>query len=352
MHISDFDYDLPKELIAQEPLPERDASRLMVVDRASDTVEHRHFSELAAVLRAGDRLVLNDTRVIPARLLGRREGGTGEVEILLLNPVRGREGRPTFQALARPARKLPAGSVVRVGKDRVAITVLEELSDKARLVEFPEGLPILRFLEEEGHVPLPPYIQRPDTREDRTRYQTVFAERPGAVAAPTAGLHFTRDLLQRLEAQGIPSTRITLHVGAGTFTPVTALDPREHRMEREYFRVEPAAAREIGEARRAGGRVVAVGTTVVRTLETAELHDPATARWGVRPGDGWTEKFIYPPYEFHVVDALVTNFHLPRSTLLMLVTAFGGLELVRRAYREAVNQRYRFYSYGDAMVIL
>ncbi len=352
MHISDFDYELPKELIAQHPLSERDASRLLVVDRASGTLDHRHFSELPELLRSGDRLVVNDTRVIPARLFGTRTGGSAGIEILLLGPVRGRENHPTFQALARPARKITAGTVVHLGTSKIPVSVLQELDDKTRLVEFPEHFSIMDFLNREGHVPLPPYIQHEDTPEDKERYQTVFAERPGAVAAPTAGLHFTRDLLDRLSRNGVGATHITLHVGLGTFAPVTEQDPRMHHMEREYFRVLPEAADGISATRRAGGRIVAVGTTVVRTLESAELHLPDEDMWTVRPGDGWSEKFIYPPYEFHLVDALVTNFHLPRSTLLMLVSAFGGLELVRRAYREAVNRGYRFYSYGDAMLIL
>jgi len=352
MHISDFEYDLPRELIAQHPLPERDASRLLVVDRAAGTIEHRDFAEVTSILAAGDRLVVNDTRVIPARLLGTRPGGTAETEVLLLNPVQGRPGHPTFQALCRPARKMPAGSTVRLGPSRAEVTILQELSDRARLVEFPENFPIMSFLEREGHVPLPPYIQRADEPEDRERYQTIFARKPGAVAAPTAGLHFTPAIVSALARRGVETTAITLHVGAGTFTPVAEQDPRLHRMEREYYRISPEAAETIGGTRRAGNRLVAVGTTVVRTLETAELHDPEAGLWTVRPGDGWTEKFIYPPYEFHVVDAMITNFHLPRSTLLMMVSAFAGLELIRRAYREAVNREYRFYSYGDAMLIL
>jgi S-adenosylmethionine:tRNA ribosyltransferase-isomerase len=352
MHISDFEYDLPRELIAQHPLPERDASRLLVVDRARGTIEHRDFADLTSLLESGDRLVVNDTRVIPARLLGTRPGGTAETEVLLLSPVQGRPGRPTFQALCRPARKMPAGSTVRLGRSEVEVTILQELSDRARLVEFPENFPIMRFLEQEGHVPLPPYIQRSDEPEDRERYQTIFAQKPGAVAAPTAGLHFTPAVVDTLRKRGVDTTSITLHVGAGTFTPVVEQDPRLHRMEREYYRIPPEAAEAVGRTHRAGRRVVAVGTTVVRALETAELHDPEAGLWTVRPGDGWTEKFIYPPYEFHVVDAMVTNFHLPRSTLLMMVSAFGGLELIRRAYREAVNREYRFYSYGDAMMIL
>ncbi len=352
MHISDFDYDLPRELIAQTPLPERDASRLLLVDRARGSIEHRQFGELPELLRSGDRLVANDTRVIPARLLGKREGGTGEIELLLLTPVQGRENRPTFQAFARPARKVTEGTSLLMGDSGARVNVVRELDEKTRIVEFAPDFAIRDFLNSEGHIPLPPYIQRPDTLEDRERYQTIFASRSGAVAAPTAGLHFTQEILERLKRDGVGFSTITLHVGAGTFVPIVAFDPRDHVMEREYYRIGPEAAEEIGSTRAHAGRVVAVGTTVVRTLETAEVHIPGSDRWHVRPGDGWTEKYIYPPYEFHVVDAMVTNFHLPRSTLFILVCAFGGLELVRRAYREAVNARYRFYSYGDAMLIV
>ena len=352
MHISDYDYELPKELIAQSPLADRDASRLLVVDRATGSLDDKNFVDLPELLRAGDRLVVNDTRVVPARVFGRREGGTGEVEVLLLNPVKGRENHPTFQAMVRPARKLTTGAVVFLGESEVPVTVVGEIDDKLRLVEFPPGFAVMPFLGTEGHMPLPPYIQRPDTDTDRERYQTVFAAHPGAVAAPTAGLHFTPAVLEEIRNRGVGITALTLHVGVGTFAPVMTQDPRDHAMEREYYRVSPEAADEINATRRAGGRIVAVGTTVVRTLETAEIHDPDSGLWLVRAGDGWTEKFIYPPYEFHLVDMLVTNFHLPRSTLLMLVTAFGGLERVRRAYREAVSRGYRFYSYGDAMVLV
>jgi len=352
VHISDYDYDLPKELIAQRPLDDRDSSRLLVVDRGEGSIDDRKFHDLPSLLRSGDRLVVNDTRVVPARLHGRRQGGTAEIEVLLLNPVRGRENRPTFQAMVRPARKLTTGSTIFLGEGQVSVNVVGEVDDKIRLVEFPEGFKVMPFLEQDGHIPLPPYIQRPDTPDDRERYQTVFAAHLGAVAAPTAGLHFTPGILDEIQGLGVNVTPLTLHVGVGTFAPVMAEDPRDHAMEREYYRIPPEAAEEINATRRAGGRIVAVGTTVVRTLETAEVLDPETGLRLVRSGDGWTEKFIYPPYEFQLVDMLVTNFHLPRSTLLMLVSAFGGLELVRRAYREAVHARYRFYSYGDAMVLV
>jgi S-adenosylmethionine:tRNA ribosyltransferase-isomerase len=349
MHTSDFDYDLPPERVAQEPLPERDASRLLVLDRTSGALRHERFADLPGLLRAGDRLVVNDARVVPARVYGRREGGTGRIELLLLRRVMGDDACPTFEVLARPARKVTAGERILVAESAVPATVIRELDDRRRLVAFPDGFDILGFLDREGHVPLPPYIHRPDGPADKDRYQTIFADRPGAVAAPTAGLHFTPAVVDALGGAGIPVTPITLHVGVATFTPVLEPDPRNHVMDREYFRIPEEAAREINRTKRDGGRIVAVGTTVVRALETAE--DPGDESWTVRAGDGWTEKFIFPPYTFQVVDALITNFHLPRSTLLMMVAAFAGLEHVRRAYQEAIAEGYRFYSYGDAMLI-
>jgi S-adenosylmethionine:tRNA ribosyltransferase-isomerase len=349
MQTSDFDYDLPPEHIAQAPLPERDASRLLVVDRSGEPLRHQRFADLPRLLRAGDRLVVNDARVVPARVYGRREGGTGRIELLLLRRVTGEEGRPTFEVLSRPARKVTAGDRLLVGESGVPALVLSELDDRRRLVALPAGLDVLEFLNREGHVPLPPYIHRPDSPDDRDRYQTIFADRPGAVAAPTAGLHFTPALVEALARAGIPVTPITLHVGVATFTPVIEPDPRNHVMDREYYRIPQEAAEAITRTRREGGRIVAVGTTVVRALETAE--ESGNGVWTVQAGDGWTEKFIYPPYTFHVVDALITNFHLPRSTLLMMVAAFAGLERVRRAYQTAIAEGYRFYSYGDAMLI-
>jgi len=352
VRLDDFDYDLPRDLIAQEPAAERDASRLLVVDRKTESIIHHRFTELPQLLVPGDRLVVNDTRVVPARVFGTRNGSPGRVEVLLLAPIEGAAGRPTFQAMARPARKLTRGQTVHLGTSRVPARVVQEVDEKTRLLEFPEGFAVGPFLEREGHVPLPPYIRREDGALDRERYQTLFARHPGAVAAPTAGLHFTPQVVAALEAAGIPITRVTLNVGAGTFAPVVEPDPRDHVMEREYYRIEPEAAAAVTATRRTGGRIVAVGTTVVRTLETAEESLEDGALWTVRPGDGWSEKFIYPPYTFHLVDALLTNFHLPRSTLLILVAAFAGLPLVRRAYHLAVAERYRFYSYGDAMLIL
>jgi S-adenosylmethionine:tRNA ribosyltransferase-isomerase len=349
VHLSDFEYELPPERIAQHPLPERDASRLLVMDRASGAIAHHAFRDLAKFLRSGDCLVLNDTRVMPARLLGRRKGGTRDVEILLVHPV-GEDPEPAgYVAIVRPARKLLPGAVVLVGTSGIEVEVVEEVDERRRIVRFPPGFKVAPFLEAEGHMPLPPYIRREDAPPDRERYQTVYADPSGAVAAPTAGLHFTPDLLAGLEAGGVFIARITLHVGPGTFLPVTEEDPAQHKMEREFYRISPSAAYTIGRTRRTGGRIVAVGTTVVRTLETAARQEDGL--WSVAADEGWTEAFIYPPYTFRIVDALLTNFHLPRSTLLMLVCAFAGRERTLAAYREAVSREYRFYSYGDAMLI-
>jgi S-adenosylmethionine:tRNA ribosyltransferase-isomerase len=321
------------------------------VNRPTEEIEHHRFAELPRLLLPGDRLVVNDTRVIPVRLTGRRRGASAEIEVLLLRPVEGREGYPTFEALARPARKLVKGTSVFLGLSRVEARIIEEVNERKRLVEFPEGLEMEKFLDREGHMPLPPYIHRDDTREDRERYQTIFARQPGAVAAPTAGLHFTERVLADLDTVGIAVSSVTLDVGLGTFSPVLEEDPRNHVMEREYYRISPEAAEEITTTRRKGGRIVAVGTTVVRTLESA-AGDEVDGIWNLTSGENWTEAFIYPPYRFRFVDAMITNFHLPRSTLLMLVSAFAGTELTRTAYREAVSSAYRFYSYGDAMLIV
>ena len=349
MHLSDFDYELPPELIAQEPLPERDASRLLVLNKASGAWAHHVFGELPQSLRAGDCLVQNDTRVIPARLLGTRKGSNKAIEILLTRPVGNTQDPSGYEAMVRPARKLPPGAVVEVGTSRVEVEIVQSIDPRRRIVRFPPQFDIASFLDKEGHVPLPPYIERPDAPADKERYQTVYADAAGAVAAPTAGLHFTPELIATLEARGIFVVRITLHVGPGTFLPVTQEDPSQHTMDREFYRISSSAAYAIGRTRRSGGRIVAVGTTVVRALETAARQEEGI--WGVAADEGWTEAFIYPPYDFRVVDALITNFHLPRSSLLMLVSAFAGREHILAAYREAVSQRYRFYSYGDAMLI-
>lgn len=345
MLVRDFDYSLPDDRIAQEPAP-RGESRLLVLD-AEGGDRHRRISDLPDLLRPGDLLVVNDTRVIPARLFGRRvtQGGGegGRVEILLVERVEGGLYREReWEVLAKPGRKARPGTRLRF-EGGLEVEVVARLGDGRHRVRFSE--PVEPWLERLGHVPLPPYIRRPDRPEDRERYQTVFAERPGAVAAPTAGLHLTPDLLRRLEGRGVATARVTLHVGVGTFKPVTAELVHEHAMDEERYRVPEATAAAVSEARRRGGRVVAVGTTVVRTLETA-ARDGGT----VAPGAGRTGLFIYPGFRFRVVDALLTNFHLPRSSLLMLVCAFAGRDRVLTAYREAIAEGYRFYSYGDAML--
>jgi S-adenosylmethionine:tRNA ribosyltransferase-isomerase len=343
--LSDFDYELPERLIAQEPLPRRDASRLMAVDRASGRVSHRSFRDLPALLHAGDLLVLNDTRVVPARLLGTKPTG-GKVEVLLLERVGGTDREPIHRCLldsSKPAR--PGTRIAFEGG--VGARVLARSGEGYEIaLESPGGDPVGEF-HRLGSVPLPPYIRRAarDPREalDRERYQTVYAHRPGAVAAPTAGLHFTRALLAEIASRGVGVERLTLHVGPGTFLPVRVENVEEHVMPAEDYDLPPATASAVERTRRNGGRVVAVGTTVVRALEFATEPDGT-----VRPGAGRCDLFIRPGYAFRSVDAMVTNFHLPRSTLLMLVSAFAGRERVLAAYRQAVNEGYRFYSYGDA----
>lgn len=348
MNVSDFDYELPAERIAQEPAPTRDGSRLLVLDRHTGRVDHRGFSDLPGLLRRGDLLVLNDTQVLPARIDGRKPTG-GRVELLLLERTGGSDEAPFWDCLVRPSRSLRRGARVDLGRGLAAV-VVERVEDRFTLRLEDRGGDPLRTVAEVGRMPLPPYIRRsaadPRAGLDRERYQTVFAREPGAIAAPTAGLHFTRALLDELRSQGVETTLVTLHVGIGTFLPVRSARVEEHRMQAERFALPPAAAEAVGRTRDRGGRVVAVGTTVVRTLEAN-----AEERGTVRAGCGRSDLFIVPGHPFRVVDALVTNFHLPRSTLLMLVSAFAGRQNVLSAYREAVGQGYRFYSYGDAMFI-
>jgi len=333
----DFDYDLPASSIAQEPAP-RGESRLLVLDR-SGPERHARIRDLPRLLRAGDLLVLNDTRVIPARLFGRRAGGGGRMELLLVE----RTGEQEWNALVKPGKRARPGTAIELAADLTAEVIDKDEEGRYRL-RFSE--PIEPHLERLGHVPLPPYIHRPDSPEDRERYQTVYARSPGAIAAPTAGLHFSVELLREIENAGVGIARLTLHVGIGTFKPVSAERIEDHRMDRERWEIGEEAAEAIRRTRERGARVVAVGTTVVRTLESA-----ARAGDEVRAGSGATELFITPGFRFQVVDALLTNFHLPRSTLLMLVSAFAGRERVLAAYQEAVREEYRFYSYGDAMLM-
>lgn len=350
MRTEDFDYDLPAASIAQQPAP-RGESRLLVLDR-EEADRHSRIADLPRLLRPTDLLVLNDTRVIPARLFGRSAGG-GRMEILLLEKV----GERDWEALVKPGKRARPGTLIQVGElDGFTAEVIAKREEGAAhryLLRFSE--PVEPHLDRLGHVPLPPYIHRPDTDEDRERYQTVFARSPGAIAAPTAGLHFSEALLAEIAAAGIATARVTLHVGLGTFKPVAVEEVAEHRMESERYEIGEEAAAAIREARRQRRRIVAVGTTVVRTLESAAAVDAQDGGDGeVRAGNGATTLFITPGFRFRAVDVLLTNFHLPRSTLLMLVSAFAGRagrERVLAAYEEGVREGYRFYSYGDAMLV-
>jgi S-adenosylmethionine:tRNA ribosyltransferase-isomerase len=348
MKLADFDYTLPEELIAQEPAPVRDQSRLMVVDRRSGSISHTIFNTVHGYLHKGDVLVVNDSRVIPARLTGKKETG-GRVEVLLLS-CRNRETsrQQSWEALLRPAKSIRSGMAIRFAEGCEA-RVIGRISEKKWLLDFTVTVSFEEFLEQQGASPLPPYIKRRGEENprhaitDRERYQTIYARIPGSVAAPTAGLHFSPEVLTALEGQGIPVARVTLHVGYGTFSPVAEEDVEEHRMEEEQYEISTETAAIINQAE----RVVAVGTTSTRTLEAA------TDEQGViRPGRAATDIFIYPGYRFKRVNALLTNFHLPKSTLYLLVCTFAGRELIREAYRQAIAERYRFYSYGDCMLIL
>jgi len=342
---ADFDYPLPENLVASHPAERRDESRLLVLDRATGSLADRRFSDLPGYLAEGDALVVNDTRVFPARLTGRKPTGA-RAEILLLGPVAG-DGEPrAWKALVRPGGKLKPGRSVEVG-DGFAVVVEDSYADGSRRVRLEGDGDPWDLIERYGEVPLPPYIRRPSDELDRERYQTVYARERGSVAAPTAGLHFTVGLLEQIEARGVSVVRLTLHVGVGTFRPVDAERPEDHHMHAERYRLSGAAARLLNRARAGGSRIWAVGTTSVRTLETA-VSDDGT----FEASEGWTDLFIRPPHRFLGVDGLLTNFHLPRSTLLMLVAAFAGRDRVLEAYRHAVDLGYRFYSYGDAMLVV
>lgn len=344
MNTSDFDFELPPEAVAQAPLPARDASRLLVLERATGAIRHHVFRDLPDLLRAGDLLVVNRSRVRPARLLARRPGG-GDAEVLLLR----RHADGTWDALLKPGRRLREGDELEVGA-RLSVRVGPPTNDPAgrRLVQLLcDAADEEALLQELGTTPLPPYIRRPAAREDRTRYQTIFARELGSVAAPTAGLHFTPALMQALARSGVERAEIVLHVGAGTFRPVTAERVEDHRVDPEPFVVPEETGDAVRRARLRGGRIVAVGTTTTRVLESRAAADGSPL-----PGAGETDLVIVPGYRFRAVDALLTNFHLPRSSLLLLVAAFAGRERVLEAYRQAVTLGYRFYSYGDAMLIL
>ena len=353
MRTSDFEYDLPPELIAQTPLEPRDSSRLLVLDRATGHIQHRGFAEIIDHLRSGDVLVFNDSRVIPARLHGRRSGTGGKVELLLLR----RESPGIWQALGQPGRSLRPGSIIKVeeGKAPLNPPFIKGGLEVEILASNADGVKTVRVSDEEaihrlGEMPLPPYIHR--RLEEPERYQTVYARPMGSAAAPTAGLHFTRPILQRLEEAGVEMVFLTLHVGLDTFRPVKAKDPRKHKIHTEYYELDDEAAGTLDRARREGRRIIAVGTTSVRVLEQVAQSLPQEEHGDLKAARGQAGLFILPGHRFQMVDALVTNFHLPRSTLLMLVSALVGRERVLAAYREAIRERYRFYSFGDAMLIL
>ena len=341
-----LDYALPKDLIAQHPAARREDARLLVVERAGGVLSDERFAELGRWLRPGDTLVVNETKVRPARLMLKRPTG-GRVEMLFVRPATGAAGMEVWQVLARPAKHAVIGARLATADGSLAVEVVAAGEQGERTVRVIEGV-LDAVLRAQGEVPLPPYIHRSPSAEDAERYQTVYARVDGAVAAPTAGLHFSQPLLDELAAAGIRRVAVTLHVGPGTFRPITADDPREHQMEEEWFDVSEATAAELRETRERGGRIVAVGTTTVRALESMADATGGT----LAAASGWTRKYIFPPYTFRAVDALVTNFHLPRTTLLLLVAAFAGENPLREAYAHAVRERYRFYSYGDAMMVL
>lgn len=339
MQLTDFDYHLPPERIAQHPMEPRDQSRLMVLERKTENIEHRTFCDIIEYLEPGDTLVFNDTKVIPARLMGWKETTGAHIEVLLLKRLNGDE----WEVLVKPGKKAKQGTVIKFG-DELSCEVLRGTDFGGRIVRFSyEGI-FEEILDRLGEMPLPPYIT--EKLADKNRYQTVYAREEGSAAAPTAGLHFTTALLDRLREKGIQCVFITLHVGLGTFRPVNVEEITEHHMHSEYYSITPKAAEVINLAKQEGRRVIAVGTTAVRTLETAAKNGKISS------GSGWTDIFIYPGYEYQIINALITNFHLPKSTLLMLVSALASREFILRAYEIAVDKEYRFFSFGDAMLIL
>ncbi|MDR2464985.1 MAG: tRNA preQ1(34) S-adenosylmethionine ribosyltransferase-isomerase QueA [Streptococcaceae bacterium] len=337
----DFDFDLPEELIAQTPLENRSKSKLLIIDKEKKSMKDGHFEEIIEELDAGDVLVMNDTKVLPARLFGEKEETKGHVEVLLLTNLEG----DTWEVLTKPAKRMHVGTRVSFGDGRLTLTVKEILEHGGRIVEFFYDGIFLEILDSLGEMPLPPYIH--EKLEDKDRYQTVYAENPGSAAAPTAGLHFTPELLKQIEDKGVNLAYLTLHVGLGTFRPVSVEDVDKHKMHSEFYSLDAASAEIINKAREKGGRVVAVGTTSIRTLESIARNNAGK----IVPESGWTDIFIYPGYKFQVVDAFSTNFHLPKSTLVMLVSAFAGKEFVLSAYQHAIDEKYRFFSFGDAMFV-
>ncbi|WP_203267883.1 tRNA preQ1(34) S-adenosylmethionine ribosyltransferase-isomerase QueA [Streptococcus uberis] len=341
MHTNDFDFDLPEELIAQTPLEKRDSSRLLIIDHQTKEMTDSHFDQIVDQLNPGDALVMNNTRVLPARLHGEKPDTHGHVELLLLKNTKENQ----WEVLAKPAKRLKVGSKVSFGDGRLTATVIEELDHGGRIVEFSYSGIFLEVLESLGEMPLPPYIH--EKLEDSERYQTVYAKENGSAAAPTAGLHFTEALLKKIKDKGVHLVYLTLHVGLGTFRPVSVDSVDEHEMHSEFYHLSEEAAQTLRQVKANGGRLVAVGTTSIRTLETIGTKFDGD----IQADSGWTNIFIKPGYQFKVVDAFSTNFHLPKSTLVMLVSAFAGREFVLEAYQHAVNEKYRFFSFGDAMFV-
>ncbi len=340
MKTSDFYYELPKELIAQTPLADRSSSRLLVVNKNSGELSHGHFTDIVNYLNPGDCLVLNDTRVIPARLHGVKEGTGGKIEFLLLN----RKSRDEWEVILKPGKKAKPGAVFTFGDGILKAEILGTVNDGNRIVRFIYDGLFENILDKLGEMPLPPYITA--RLEDRERYQTVYSKNEGSAAAPTAGLHFTPELLAKIADMGVKIAYVTLHVGLGTFRPVKVDDVENHKMHSEFYVIDENTADVINQTKKSGGRVISVGTTSTRVMETV-----ADENGFVEARSGWTDIFIYPPYKFKCVDALITNFHLPESTLLMLVSSFAGKENIMHAYNEAVKEKYRFFSFGDAMFI-
>lgn len=340
MKTSDFYFDLPQELIAQEPLKERDKSKLLVLDKDTGEIEHRIFKDIKDYIKSGDCLVINDTKVIPARLIGKRQDTGSQVEVLLLK----RRNIDTWEVLVKPGKKAKTGHIIIFGDGKLKAEVIEILENGNRIVKFIYEGVFENILDELGEMPLPPYITH--RLEDKNRYQTVYAKNEGSAAAPTAGFHFTKDILKEIEEMGIKIAHVTLHVGLGTFRPVKVSDISEHEMHTEFYVVEPEQAEIINNAKKSGGKIISVGTTSTRTLESCSDENGF-----IIPKSGWTNIFIYPGYKFKAVDWIITNFHLPESTLIMLVSAMAGKENILNAYKIAVNQKYRFFSFGDAMFI-
>lgn len=340
MKVSDFDFDLPEELIAQHPLEKRDASRLMVLDKKTGCIEHRSFHDVIEYLNEGDTLVLNNTRVMPARLIGEKEGTGGKIEFLLLKRMEGDK----WECLAKPGKRAKVGQSFTFGEGKLKCKVVDIVEEGNRIIEFSYDGIFEQVLDELGEMPLPPYIT--EKLDDKERYQTVYSKEKGSAAAPTAGLHFTNDLLEEIKAKGVNIAYLTLHVGLGTFRPVKVEDINEHIMHSEYYHLDKENADLINETKKRGNKVIAVGTTSTRTLETIGDENGF-----VREQSGWTDIFIYPGYKYKVIDELITNFHLPESTLIMLVSALAGKENVMNAYNTAVKEKYRFFSFGDSMII-